>query len=66
MNLTGIFDCRATRTRERWVCGVRVWTLPAAMVESGPAFKHGTALGFGSYPDRPAAAERQNLKPKTP
>lgn len=54
MKLTGIFDNRATMTRERWLHGERVWSLPAGEVESGIAFKFGTRPGFGSYRDLPA------------
>lgn len=56
MNLTGIFDIRATRTRERWLHGERVWSLPAGEVESGRGFLFGTCPRFGSYPDQPTAA----------
>lgn len=56
MKLTGIFDIRATRTRERWLHGERVWSLPAGEVESGRAFLFGTRPDFGSYPDKPTAA----------
>lgn len=56
MKLTGIFDNRATMTRERWLHGEKVWSLPARDVESGSAFKFGTRPGFGSYPDQPATS----------
>lgn len=69
MKLTGIFDNRATMTRERWLHGEKVWSLPAREVESGSAFKFGTRPGFGSYRDLPAPTPlpaAKNPEPKTP
>lgn len=69
MKLTGIFDNRATMTRERWLHGERVWSLPAGEVESGSAFKFGTRSGFGSYRDLPAPTSppaAKNTEPMTP
>lgn len=68
MKLTGIFDNRATMTRERWLHGEKVWSLPARDVESGSAFKFGTRPGFGSYRDLPAPTSPPaagNPEPKT-